>query len=59
MDRGAWQATAHGVANSQTRLNHSTTTVANLGNVCFIIVGSIVSPLPYPSYLHTLNAHLL
>ena len=30
MDRGAWQATVHGVAKSQTRLPTNTVTIANV-----------------------------
>ena len=30
MDRGAWQATVHGVAKSQTRLLTSTVTITNV-----------------------------
>ena len=34
MDREAWQATVHGVAKSQTRLNNNTPCPWNLTGIC-------------------------
>ena len=49
MDRGAWWATAHGVAKSQTRLNGSTLTCAS--GLCLVTLGfgcCVLSSLEVP-----------
>ena len=40
MDRGAWQATVHGVAKSRTRLSDTTQHTARMGREAFAIVAT-------------------
>ena len=51
MDGGAWRATVHGVAKSQTRLSNFTFTFSNLSQIYHLILTGCTPILDYSQFL--------